>query len=83
MGRRDFKTPEIVKAAIKAAESSSFGWLDLVLLKVLHSNNYSETLRSLDEYGWEYVFYLLQYEMMQDSIKEAWDMHQWDESKKQ
>lgn len=82
MGRRDFQTPTIVKKCMKAVEDSTFTWMDYILLKVLHSKGYSETLSSLDNHGWGYVLYLFQYESMQDSIKEAWDIHQYNESKR-
>lgn len=83
MGRRDFKTPKIVKQSIKAAEDSNFSWLDNILLRVLYSKHYNETLQSL-EYsgGWEYVLYLFEYDQMQGYIKEAWDIHQMEESRK-
>jgi hypothetical protein len=82
VGRRDFETPKIVEQAIKVAEDSDFSWMDHILLRVLHSKRYSETLQSLEvSGGWEYVLYLFQYEQMQDSIKEAWDLHQLKESK--
>ena len=57
--------------------------MDYVLMSVLKEEHLNENLQSLEEGGgWEYVLYLHSYNSMQGSVKNAWETHYENESKK-